>query len=58
MKFFFYPDDNGEPHRMDMSEVREHLSKLQIKDVRDAKRADPEEDVRYLTIGGVIVVEL
>ena len=43
---------------MKMSEVREHLSDLQIEDAKDAKRNDPCEEVSYMTVGGYIVVEL
>ncbi len=58
MKFYFYPNNNGKPHRMKMSEVREHLSEPQIEDAKDAKTRDPEEEVCYMAVGGCIVVEL
>lgn len=58
MKFYFYPNNNSKPRRMKMSEVREHLSEPSIVEAKEAKRNDPLEEVSYLTVGGVIVVEL
>ena len=56
MKFYFVTKD-GKRRRMKMSEVREHMGEYQIQEAKDAKRADPNEEVSYMTIGGYIIVE-
>lgn len=57
MKFYFY-DKSGKGREMDMDEVRQHLSEGQIEEAIEAKREDPNEEVSYMTVGGMIVVEL
>lgn len=56
MNFYFY-DKTGKNRKMDMSEVQEHLSDCQIEDAIQAKRENPNEEVSYTTVGGMIVVE-
>ena len=56
MKFYFATKD-GKRRRMKMSEVREQMGEYQIQEAKDAKRADPNEEVSYMTIGGYIIVE-
>ena len=56
MKFYFVTKD-GNRRKMKMSEVREHMGEYQIQEAKDAKRADPDEEVSYMTIGGYIIVE-
>ena len=58
MKFYFYDRiRNGKPREMKMDEVRQHLSTKQIDDAIDAKKADPLEEVSYMTRGGYIVID-
>lgn len=56
MKFYFVTKD-GNRRRMKMSEVREHMGEYQIQEAKAAKRADPNEEVSYMTIGGYITVD-
>ena len=39
-----------------MEEVRKHLSEAQIQDAIEAKYDDPDEEVSYMTKGGLILV--
>lgn len=58
MKFYFYDRiRNGKAREMQMEEVQQHLSQSQIDDAIEAKRADPLEEVSYMTSGGFIVVD-
>lgn len=58
MKFYFYDRiRNGKAREMQMEEVQQHLSQRQIDDAIEAKRADPLEEVSYMTLGGFIVVD-
>lgn len=58
MKFYFYDRiRNGEAREMSMDEVQQHLSTKQIDDAIDAKKADPLEEVSYMTRGGYIVID-
>ena len=58
LKFYFYDRiRDGEAREMNMDEVRQHLSIQQIEDAIDAKEADPNEEVSYMTRGGYIVVD-
>ena len=58
MKFYFYDRiRNGEAREMKMDEVRQHLSLNQIEDGIAAKKADPLEEVSYMTRGGYIVID-
>lgn len=56
MKFYFY-DRNGKSREMQMDEVQQHLSQSQIDEGIEAKKADPLEEVSYMTIGGYIVID-
>ena len=58
MKFYFYDRiRNGEAREMKMDEVRQHLSQCQINEGIEVKKADPLEEVSYMTVGGYIVVD-
>ena len=57
MKFYLY-DKNDNAKELSMEEVRKHLSELQIKEAFEAKIEDPGEEVCYMTVGGIIGVEL
>lgn len=57
MKFYF-DKANGETKRLTEKEVQQHLSKYQISEAKQAKKADPNEEVSYMTVGGYIRVEL
>ena len=56
MKFYLY-DKNDNAKELSMEEVRKHLSELQIKEAIEAKIEDPDEDVAYMTIGGMICLD-
>ena len=56
MKFYFQ-DMNGNRKELTMEEVRRHMSNFQITEAVEAKQADPQEEVSYMTVGGFIVVE-
>lgn len=56
MKFYFR-NKNGTSRELTMEEVREHMSKFQIQEAIEAKQADPNEEVSYMTVDGFIVVE-
>lgn len=58
MKFYFYDRiQNGESREMQMDEVQQHLSQTQISEGIEAKKADPLEEVSYMTVGGFIVID-
>ena len=57
MKFYFDKND-GTRKELSMDEVREHMSEYNIKEAMEAKKADPLEEVSYMTVGGFIRVEL
>lgn len=57
MKFYF-DKTNGKSKRITKTEALEHLSKCQLIDAIEAKKADPCEQVSYMTVGGFIRVEL
>ena len=58
MKFYFYDRiRNGKAREMQMEEVQQHLSQSQIDEGIEAKKADPLEEVSYMTIGGYIVID-
>lgn len=57
MKFYF-DKHNGETKRLSKEELREHMSEYNIKEATAAKKADPAEEVSYMTVGGFIRVEL
>ena len=56
MKFYFQ-DREGNRRELTMDEVREHMSAYQITEAIEAKRADPCEEVSYMTVGGYIIVD-
>lgn len=56
MKFYFQ-DTQGNRRELSWEELREHMSEYQIEEAAEAKRADPLEEVSYMTVGGFIVVE-
>lgn len=57
MQFYFNGED-GISKKLTMAEVSEHLSKCQITEAIEAKRADPQEEVSYMTVGGIIRVDI
>lgn len=58
MKFYFY-DRRGQYRReMPEDEVRKYLSAEQIEEAIEAKRADPLEQVSYMTAVGFIHCEI
>ena len=57
MKFYFDGYD-GTRKELTMDELREHMSEYNIKEAIEAKKADPLEEVSYMTVGGFIRVEL
>lgn len=58
MKFYFYDRiRNGKAQEMSTEEVHQHLTQNQIDDAIEAKKADPLEEVSYMTVGGYIVVD-
>lgn len=57
MKFYFDSKD-GKSKKLTEAEAREHLSACQIAEAIAAKRADPAEEVSYMTVGGFIRIEL
>lgn len=57
MKFYYQSRDGKTRRVLTDEEVREHLSEAQIEDALDAKYADPDEEVSYMTRGGFIVLE-
>lgn len=42
---------------MTMDEVHQHLSEGQIREAIEAKQADPNEEVSYMTVGGYIICD-
>ena len=56
MKFYFDKQD-GTSKLLTMEEVREHMSEYNIREAIEAKQADPQEEVVYMTVGGYIRVE-
>lgn len=57
MKFYF-DKTNGESKKLTKTEALEHLSNYQLKEGIEAKKADPCEEVSYMTVGGYIRIEL
>ena len=57
MKFIFDGYD-GTSKELTMDELREHMSEYNIKEATEAKKADPLEEVIYMTVGGFIRVEI
>ena len=56
MKFYFQ-NRQGERRELTEEEVREHMSEYQIGEAIQAKKADPCEEVSYMTVGGYIIVD-
>ena len=57
MKFYFDGKD-GTSRELTYAEVGEHLSAGQIIEAIDAKLADPDLEVSYMTVSGFIRVEI
>ena len=57
MNFYIY-DGDGSRRKLTEDEVREHLSASQIEEAIEAKRADPMEEVSYMTVGGFVHCEI
>lgn len=57
MKFYFDKQD-GTSQELTDEEVREHMSEYNIREAIAAKKADPLEEVSYMTVGGFIRVEV
>lgn len=57
MKFYFDKND-GTSQKLTDEELREHMSEYNIYEATEAKKADPLEEVSYMTVGGFIRVEL
>ena len=55
---FYHQDKQGNRRELSQEEVLEHMTPYQIREAIEAKRADPQEEVSYMTVGGFIVVEL
>lgn len=55
---FYYHGKDGISKKLTMAEVSEHMSAYQITEAIEAKRADPQEEVSYMTVGGIISVEI
>lgn len=54
---FYLQDKQGNRRELDREELREHMGEYQIREAIEAKRADPLEEVSYMTVGGFIIVE-
>ena len=54
---FYYVDKSGKRRRLTKNQAGEYLSELQIKEGIEAKRADPLEEVSFMTPGGIITLE-
>ena len=54
---FYLQDAHGNRQELGLEELREHMSEYQIGEAIEAKRADPLEEVSYMTVGGFIIVE-
>ena len=55
---FYFDGKDGTSKKLTMAEAKEHLSTYQITEAIAAKRADPQEEVSYMTVGGFIRIEL
>lgn len=55
---FYFDSKDGTSKKLTEEEAREHLSTCQIADAIAAKRAEPAEEVSYMTVGGFIRVEI
>lgn len=55
---FYYDKKDGTSQELTTEEVREHMSEYQIAEGIEAKQTDPCEEVRYMTVGGYIRIEL
>ena len=55
---FYYRDKNGHHRELSPEKLREHMSEYQIQEAIAAKKADPLEEVAYMTIGGFVICEL
>ena len=57
-KFYFQSKDGTIYRELSPEELREHMSEYQIAEALQAKRADPDEEVAYMTVGGFIVLDV
>ena len=57
-KFYFQSSDGRTYRELSPEELREHMSEYQIGEALEAKRADPLEEVSYMTVGGFIVLDV
>lgn len=55
---FYLDQQDGTSQKLTEAEAREHMSDYQIGEAIAAKRADPQELVSYMTVGGFIRVEI
>ena len=55
MRYWFI-DKAGNRTELNYGEVLEHLSPCQVKDGEQAKIEDPNEEVTYMTVGGMIEI--
>ena len=54
---FYFQDKHGNRRELTEDEVLEHMSPYQVSEAIEAKQADPQEEVSYMTVGGFIIVE-
>ena len=54
---FYFDGADGTSRKLTEEEAREHLSNYQMTEAKEAKQADPQEEVSYMTVGGIIRVE-
>ena len=55
---FYLANNEGKKKRISKSEALEHLSDFQMSEGIEAKKADPNEEVSYMTVGGHIIIDL
>lgn len=55
---FYFQDKQGNRRELDQEELREHMSEYNIREAIAAKRADPQEEVSYMTVDGFIVLDV
>jgi hypothetical protein len=51
---FYFDKDNGKIQELTEDEVLEHMTPSQLAEGIEAKLADPNEEVSYMTVGGFI----
>jgi hypothetical protein len=55
---YYYDQHNGKSKKITKAEALKHLSASQITEGVAAKKADPYEEVSYMTADGFIRIEL